>query len=82
MQPHRPLKELRDALGLTQEDVATVAGVTKGRVSQVESGAGTFSLDAWLLIWDRWRLPWARLGYAFEDVVRGQAKNGDGVSAA
>lgn len=34
----RRLAELRRARGLTQQDVATRMGVTKGRVSQIERG--------------------------------------------
>lgn len=74
---HRPLKDLRAAERITQEDVATVAGVTKGRVSQVESGDGSFSVETWLVIFDHWRTTFARLGYSLEDLLRGGGRNGE-----
>lgn len=73
---HRPLKDLRAAEKLTQDDVAEVAGVTKGRVSQVESGDGSFSVETWLVIYGHWRTAFARLGYTLEDLLRGGDRNG------
>jgi transcriptional regulator with XRE-family HTH domain len=71
---HRPLKDLRSALKLTQDDVALVAGVNKSRVSQVEAGNGSFKRETWLRVYDHWRLPLTRLGYSLEDLLRGGGK--------
>lgn len=39
------LRELRLALGLTQEDVAAAAGATKGQISQLETGHTRYNED-------------------------------------
>lgn len=67
-----PIKSLRKALDLTQAEVAEVGQVTVGRISQVEGDVEErLGIDATLLVWERWRSDFARLGYSLEDVLRG-----------
>jgi transcriptional regulator with XRE-family HTH domain len=57
----RGLIAVRDQLGLTQQDVATMAGVTASAISQAEAGARGLSLDTVVAIADRLDLPVDRL---------------------
>src|SRR5690606_31606331 len=52
---------LRAQLGLTQHELAQVAGVTPSAISQAESGARGLSLDTLVTIADRLELPVDRL---------------------
>jgi transcriptional regulator with XRE-family HTH domain len=57
----RGLIAVREQLGLTQQDVAAMAGVTASAISQAESGARGLSLDTVVAIADRLELPVDRI---------------------
>ncbi len=63
--------ELRIELGLSQAAFGDAIGVTRGRVSQVESGdGGNFGIPTLLRIAALYRAELARLGYETEDLMR------------
>lgn len=57
----RGLVALRQELGLTQQELATVAGVTASAISQAESGTRGLSVDTLVRISDRLTVPIDRL---------------------
>jgi transcriptional regulator with XRE-family HTH domain len=57
----RGLIAVREQLGLTQQEVATMAGVTPSAISQAEAGVRGLSLDTVVAIADRLHLPVDRL---------------------
>lgn len=57
----RGLSALRAQLGLTQHELAQLAGVTPSAISQAESGSRGLSLDTLVTIADRLELPVDRL---------------------
>jgi transcriptional regulator with XRE-family HTH domain len=57
----RGILTLRKEMGLTQNDLATIAGVTPSAISQAESGARGLSLDTLLRISDSLAIPLDRL---------------------
>lgn len=57
----RGLVALRQELGLTQNELATVAGVTASAISQAESGTRGLSVDTLVRISDRLTVPIDRL---------------------
>lgn len=57
----RGLVALRSELGLTQQELATIGGVTPSAISQAESGARGLSLDTLVRVSDRLAVPLDRL---------------------
>lgn len=57
----RGLVALRQELGLTQQDLATVAGVTASAISQAESGTRGLSVDTLVRVSDHLAVPIDRL---------------------
>jgi transcriptional regulator with XRE-family HTH domain len=41
----KSIRELREALGLKQQDIATACGVTQSRISEWENGGGVPTTD-------------------------------------
>lgn len=65
-----PLKLLRQSVGLTQEDFGATIGVTKGRVSQLESDPTSGLRGSNLRkLADTYRVEIARLGLSLEDFL-------------
>lgn len=67
-----PLRRLRLALGLTQLELGTQAGVTASRISQAELRGGPLGIDPTLKIAELYRSSMDRLGITTEDILRGR----------
>ena len=67
-----PLRRLRLALGLTQLELGTQAGVTGSRISQAELGMSPLARKPILRLRKRHRGVMDRLGITVEDILRGR----------
>ena len=68
MAKEHPIKRLREHLEMTQEEFAEAVGMSQGRVSQVENGAG-ISLRNALEIVDTYKRECRRLGISYRDFI-------------
>lgn len=71
MAKQTPIQRLRERLGLSQEKVARVAGVTHQQISNVERGGSGLSARAILKIWRRWGEPLQAIGVNLEKLIEG-----------
>lgn len=60
---------LRESLGLTNAEMAREVGVSKGRISQLETSGGTLGNERVLEIWEKHGRRLKRLGYSLEDLL-------------
>lgn len=66
-----PLKELRTALGLSQEALAASIDVYQSQVSSHERTGAGIGREGLLRLADRYRTDMNRLGLTVEDLLRG-----------
>jgi len=67
-----PVKQLRRALGMTQEEFARAVGIHRTRISQVEHRPNhTLGSKTAIRIADVYRAELVRLGITVEDLIRG-----------
>ena len=65
------LRELREKLGVTQQEMAHDTGLSSGFICQVETGAEQLGHKAGLAIVDVYRRDMRRMGITLEDLLRG-----------
>jgi len=63
------VKALRENLGLTPSQMADEIGVSRGRISQLESTGGTLANEKLLAVWQRHGRRLKRLGFSLEDLL-------------
>ena len=76
-----PLRELREALGLNQAELAEAIGRTRVFVSMVENRQTRLGVDTVLAVVDRYRPVLNRLGITAEDLLRGSRSRRSGAAA-
>jgi DNA-binding XRE family transcriptional regulator len=64
------VKELRDYLDLTQQELADTMGWYQADISNMERGTRALSATAALEWWDQYRPLLLRLGFTLEDLLR------------
>lgn len=70
------LTALRGNLKLDQAAMADEIGVTRARVSQIETGGGTLSNERLLAVWARHGRRLRRLGYTLDDLLTAKPLDG------
>jgi len=67
-----PLRELREAVGLSRDQMADRVGRTRPFIAMVEEGDTNLGRETVLSIFDEFRAELNRLGITAEDLLRGQ----------
>ena len=78
--PH-PLRELREALGLNQSELADAIGRSHAFICMIESGQARLGRETVLAVMDRYRPVLNRLGITAEDLLRGSRSRRSGAAA-
>jgi transcriptional regulator with XRE-family HTH domain len=69
----RPWRRLREALGLSQEELGAQLGITQPSVSEIENGGG-FERETLLELWRRHRRKAHEIGLSLEDFLRNDVR--------
>ena len=65
-----PIRELRQFLCLSQEQMAENMGCFQGQISAWESGSRSMLAETALKLWGKYRKPLRSLGFDLEDLLR------------
>jgi len=68
------LRRVREAIGITQAQVARDTGLGPVHVSRIETGVYLIGADAALKVWGAYGPDFSALGYTLEDLLIGRAK--------
>jgi transcriptional regulator with XRE-family HTH domain len=67
---NKVLREVRDALEMTQEEFALEADMGDVYLSKLETGKYLIGSEVALKVYDRFKRTFRRLGYSVEDLLR------------